>query len=319
MRTILARIVGVMYSFVYVFYGGMQTGEAVVNGPVGKVMSFLCFDENTKIRTFKGVKSMKDVEIGDRLSDNLALVTSVYKMDGTGIQMYDLSGVLVTGSHKVKYKGRYIRVDKHPQAKKVTATSKNLVCLNTTSHKISIMNHEFLDFVESDDCTFTDFKNTYVQMIYNSKQIVPSLRQRTGLMHDTIISMKDNFVLPIQEVSVGDILDNGDVVRGICKHVVIDHMYVEIGKGVLSMPGTWLYKNNSIVRADVVGHPQKSVESGVLFAYQLITENSMYPVISIDNQRIMVIDELETTEPFYHAMKDTIITSGRFRSKLIVV
>lgn len=319
MRTLLARVVGVMYSFVYIFYGGMQTGEAVVNGPVGKVMSFLCFDENTKINTFKGLKSMKDVAIGDRLSDNLSLVTSVYKMDGKGIQMYNLSGILVTGSHKVKYKGKYIRVDKHPQAKKSSMSSKNLVCLNTTSHKISLKNHEFLDFVESDDCTFVDFKNTYVQMIYNSKQLVPSLRQRTGVLYDTIIPMKDGFPLPIQEVEIGDVLDNGDIVRGICKHLVIDHMYVEVEKGVLAMPGTWVYEDNSIVRADTFGHPQKYVEAGQFYAYQLITENSMYPVISKNNKRLMIIDELETTEPFYHEMKDTIITTGRFRSKLIVV
>jgi hypothetical protein len=319
MRTILARIVGVMYSFVYIFYGGMQTGEAVVNGPVGKVMSFLCFDENTQVNTFKGTKAMRDVQIGDRLTDNLAIVSSVYKMDGAGIQMYSLGGVLVTGSHKVKYKGKYIRVDKHPQAKKVSKESKHLVCLNTTTHKISIKNFEFLDFVESDDSTFVDFKNAYIQMIYNSKQIIPSLRNRTGVLHDTMIPMKDGFPLPIQEVSVGDILDNGDVVRGICKHLVIDHMYVEIEKGVLTMPGTWVFEDNTILRADTFGHPQKYVESAPFFAYQLITEHSMYPVINSEKKRIMIIDELETTEPFYHAMKDTIITSGRFRSKLIVV
>jgi len=151
MRTILARVVGIMYSFVYIFYSGMQTGQSVVNGPVGRTMSFLCFDEDVKVQTFEGLKCMKDVKIGDRLTDNLSVVTSVYKLDGTGVQMYNLGGILVTGSHKVRYKGKFIRIDKHPQSKQVTKDSPRLVCLNTTTHRISIKNYEFLDFVETND------------------------------------------------------------------------------------------------------------------------------------------------------------------------
>jgi hypothetical protein len=107
MRTLMSRVVGIMFSFVYIFYGGMQSGQSLANGPVGRTMSVLCFDENTKIQTFEGMKTMKDVKIGDRLQENLAIVTSVYKMDGTGIQMYSLSDVLVSGSHKVRYRNKF--------------------------------------------------------------------------------------------------------------------------------------------------------------------------------------------------------------------
>jgi len=41
MRTLLGRIIGVLYSFVYIFYTGMQTGQSVINGPVGGVMRAL--------------------------------------------------------------------------------------------------------------------------------------------------------------------------------------------------------------------------------------------------------------------------------------
>lgn len=319
MRTLLSRIVAVMFSFVYIFYGGIQSGESLVNGPVGSVMSFLCFDENTKIATFDGIKCIKDINVGERLLDNLSIVTSVYKFDGTGIQMYSLSGILVTGSHKVKYKGKFIRVDKHPQAKKVSTKSDRLVCLNTSNHRISIKNYEFLDFVESDDSIFVDFKNSYIQMLYNSEIMLPSLSQRTGLLYNTAIPLLDNKLVPIQDVEIGDVLDNGDVVKGICKHIINDYMYVEIGSGVLSTPSTWIYKDNSITRGDMYGHPQRYDKNCAFHAYQLITETSMYPVISRDNKRIMIIDELQTSDPYFHAMKDSIITSGRFRSRLIVV
>jgi hypothetical protein len=41
MRTLMARIVGVLMSFIYVFYGGMETGSSVMNGPIGKTVEML--------------------------------------------------------------------------------------------------------------------------------------------------------------------------------------------------------------------------------------------------------------------------------------
>lgn len=313
MRTILARVVGVMYSFVYIFYSGMQTGQAVVNGPVGRTMSFLCFDEDTKIQTFEGLKSMKDVKIGDRLTNNLAIVTSVYKLDGTGVQMYDLGGVFVTGSHKVRHKGKFIRVDKHPQAKKVKKSSRRLVCLNTTSHRISIKNFEFLDFIETNDSTYLDFKHTYIEALYNGKGTKKFYEEKTGILGDTIIDLQNDSFGRISEVSIGDVLRNGDIVKGICMHR-LDGNYYSVVNGVTMSPNTWVYKENALHKACDIGEMVFTPEP--LHMYQLITERSMYQV---SESQTYLLDELETTEKFYHDMKDSIITSGRFRSKLIVV
>ena len=41
MRTLMSRIVGVMMSFMMIFYGGMETGQSVLNGPIYKVVSAL--------------------------------------------------------------------------------------------------------------------------------------------------------------------------------------------------------------------------------------------------------------------------------------
>ena len=316
MRTLMSRIVGIMYSFVYIFYGGMQSGESLANGPVGRTMSVLCFDENTKIQTFEGMKAMKDVKIGDRLQANLAIVTSVYKIDGEGVQMYSLSDILVSGSHKVRYKGKFIRVDKHPSAKKVKTQSERLVCLNTTSHRISIKNYEFLDFVESEDTEFMKFKNTYIQLLYNGTVRETPSEYTTGILYGTYISTMEGPKM-VQDLELDDVLENGDTIKGICSHVLKGSTYVEIGSGILAAPGTWVYKDNKIVRADTFGNEYNNdIENCVV--YQLITESSMYTVLGKDT-RLKVLDELQTTEPFYHSMKDTIITSGRFRNKLVVV
>jgi hypothetical protein len=316
MRTLMGRVVAVMYSFLYIFYGGVESGKSLVNGPVGGAMNLLCFDENTKIQTLEGLKSMKDVRIGERLQQNLATVTSVYKIDGTGTQMYSLSGILVSGSHKVKYKNKFIRVDSHPSAKKVKTKSDILICFNTSNHRIGIKNYEFLDFVETEDSDFNKFKSDYIQMLYNRTSIDQTSEHKGGVLFGTKIPTKDG-LKDIQTVKIGDVLDNGDVVRGLCLHKMKDSLYAEIEPGVLSSLGTWVYKNDQIVRAQTYGRLQFDKEMPNI-AFQLITDSSSYPVYG-KNGRIMVLDELETTDPYYHALKDSIITTGRFRSKLIVV
>jgi hypothetical protein len=196
MRTLLARVVGIMMSFMYIFYGGMQTGESVVAGPIGKTMSVLCFDENTSIQISSGVTlPMKDLVIGDILVNDNA-VTSVYKINGKSVQMYLLNGIKVSGGHKVWYKNtaQFIPVSQHPLAIP-TSGSQNLVCINTENKSFKIGDCYFLDFTEVGDVT--------------------------GVSEDTIIALKSVDV-SVSEVIVGDVLLGNDIVRGIVKHLIDD-------------------------------------------------------------------------------------------------
>jgi hypothetical protein len=240
-------------------------------------------------------------------------VTSIYKLDGTGVQMYDLGGILVTGSHKVYHKGKYIRVDKHPKARKSSTQCKNLVCLNTNFHRIAIRNFNFLDFVETNDSTYLDFKHSYIESLYGGHGTKKFYGEKTGVLADTLIDLADGGFGRISEVNVGDVLRNGDIIKGICQHKLDVQMY-SVVDGVTMSPNTWVYKNRKVHKAGEIG---ENVYTDIpVYVYQLITESSMYPVA--DSQTYL-LDELETTEKFYHDIKDSIITSGRFRSKLIVV
>jgi len=207
-------------------------------------------------------------------------------------------------------------VDKHPSAKKVAKPSERLVCLNTNTHKIAMKNYVFLDFVESEDTEFMKFKNTYIQMMYNGTVREQPSEYAGGLLYGTKIGTRSG-TKEVQTIEVGDVLDNGDVVKGVCAHLIRGTTYVEVANGVLTSPGTWVFKDGKIQRADSFGHEFNS-EFARFPMYQLITESSMYPVVGKDT-RLMVLDELQTADPFYHSMKDSIITSGRFRNKLIVV
>jgi hypothetical protein len=319
MRTLMSRVVAIMFSFVYIFYGGMQSGQSLVNGPVGKTMNFLCFDENTKIQTARGKFAMKDVVLGDILMENTAKVTSIYRLDGTGIQMYKIKDILVTGSHKMAYKGRFIRVDKHPLAEKVNTQSKHLVCFNTSSHRIRIDGFDFLDFVESHHTSVLRFKNEYIQHLYNGTTDHRIYTDPTGLLPETMIPIEDG-ISPIHMISVGQKLDNGETVKGIVAHSIPGNVpYVEIGSGVLVTPSTWVYQNQKIQRAAEIGNMCIDVSLQPKMFYQLITDNSMFPITNPNGDRFFVLDELETTDPYFHKIKDRIITAGCFPNKRLVV
>jgi hypothetical protein len=74
-----------------------------------------------------------------------------------------------------------------------------------------------------------------------------------------------------------------------------------------------VYQNGKAYKAGDIGDIcQSECEFAI---YQLITERSMYRVTG----STCILDELETTEEFYHNLKDSIITTGRFRNKVIVV
>jgi len=180
MRTLMARLVGIMMAFVHIFTTGQDSGTSLVNGPIGKTMNFLCFDEDTPIKLGSGTTVfMKDLKLGDVLNNNT--VVSVYTIDGTDVPMFLLGETKVSGGHKVMYHDKYIPVSEHPEAVPTTA-SKNLVCINTEVRSFSIGPYQFMDFTEEG---------------------------RVSGVSDPLLA----------QVQIGDTFD-GEVVRGTVRHLV---------------------------------------------------------------------------------------------------
>jgi hypothetical protein len=190
MRTLLSRIVGTMLSFVYIFYSGMETGTSVMNGPIGKTVSFLCFDPNTLVvlKTNKAVL-MKNLKVGDVLYTG-ETVTSMYKVDAKGVHMYNLTGVIVSGNHKVKYRDEFIKVKDHPQATQVQNLFPFLSCFNTDTHRIHLRGIEFLDFIESE-------------------MVLPSISS------DISIELENGDTVPIEFADIGMKLKSGAYIVGV--------------------------------------------------------------------------------------------------------
>ena len=190
MRTLLSRIVGTMLSFIYIFYSGMETGTSVMNGPIGKTVSFLCFDPSTLVvLKEKKVIAMQYLKPGDILYTG-ETVTSVYKVSAKNVDMYHLGGVIVSGNHKVRLEDQFIKVKDHPLAFKVPNTLSFLSCFNTDTHRIHLRGIEFLDFIESE-------------------KVLPSVSS------DLSLELENDDIVPISFADIGMKLKSGAEIIGV--------------------------------------------------------------------------------------------------------
>jgi hypothetical protein len=305
MRTVMSRLVGIMMTFVAVFTTGGETAGSVMNGPIMKSISFLCFDSETRVKITKDkFKKIINLKLGEKLFDG-SKVTSLYQIRGKGVEMYELNSVKVSGEHKVVHlNGKIIKVKDHPDAKKVPE-SVDLVCLNTTSNRVHTQNNIYLDFDEINSVNYTHFKNWYINDVFSTRGINTTCK--TGVGGQTIIPLKDGFKT-INNITPGDILDNGEIVRGIAIHEIDEKTFYSMN-GITGTKSTLCFKNGKVASYEHVGLECHLDRDEKLVVYQLITETSTFPVLDMYENRVQIVDELQTTDTFIREIKDMMIVS----------
>jgi hypothetical protein len=154
----------------------------------------VCFDKYTKIiLSDNQIKPIYKIKVGDVLNDGSKVLSKI-RLQKNGSTMYYLNGVLVTGTHLVKYQNTWIPVSFHPNSIEFLSYKRNtLYCLNTSSGIINISGNIFTDWNEMLDDDF----------IYIKK--------------NTKVEMKDGRIISIQDVKLGDVLNSGKEVTGIAK------------------------------------------------------------------------------------------------------
>ena len=118
-----------------------------VLSPVLKLFGWFCFDPDTLLDTDKGKVKIKNIKIGDILSDN-SKVIGILKFKYNKCQMYDYQGIIVSDSHLVYEYNKWIQVKNSKIAKKVDYNKKELYCLITDTHKININKIIFSDYFD---------------------------------------------------------------------------------------------------------------------------------------------------------------------------
>jgi len=177
-----------------------------------QIPSLECFDEDTLLTMNDlTLKKIKDTKVGDILYNNNK-ITAVFKINSDKSTMYTLNDTIVSNSHIVYYKEKWIQVSQHPYAIKYEKYNKPfLYCLNTDNKIINIGNDIYTDWDEIYDNTLTNFKKTH--KLTNNKDIHRFLDG--GFIGNTKITLNNGVTKEIQNIIIGDVLECGEIVRGL--------------------------------------------------------------------------------------------------------
>lgn len=312
-RDILARLIGTMVILVNTTNAGISTGESIMNGPIGQVIDYFCFDPETLLTLIDGSqKKISEINIGDTLEDH-SVVTSTMIFDSKFAIMYDVSGVIVSGNHLFKDPTDNIwkEVESSPISVKVSYSKPYLYCINTSSNTIIINGITFRDFEETSDkaiikkiqkLTYNEKKSNYWR---NYEELAVTGTYETGLHATTQIIMNDSSTKPIVDIKIGDKLKNNNIVVGIVKHYC--DVSVTIIDDITMMKDTLML---------VEGFPDfirprhlisKSLDSVDEVMYQLLTTKSTF-YVKCPNGRIMqVADDNETYDSSINSYREELI------------
>jgi len=180
----------------------------------------VCFDKYTLLKMDDGsYKTIMDVNVGDFLFGG-NMVTAKMKLDASGQKMYNISGTIVSGSHRVLNNKKWILACEHPNRIPIENYEEPfLYCLNTSEKRIKINEELYMDWDElfqTDICdilnkskskakTLSGIKNTiYLHSLFDG-----------GLSPETDITMNDGSIKNIKNIEVGDVLEKNIKVLGV--------------------------------------------------------------------------------------------------------
>jgi hypothetical protein len=187
-----------------------------------KIPKIKCFDKNTLLKMNDGSeKTIFDIKVGDILINNNE-VTGKIKVETIGSEIYNLNGVIVSNSHIVNYNDKWLPVSEHPDSIKIESYNEPfLYCLNTSSKIIVINNISFTDWDEiynNDICKF----NTLLCIKFNNCKQKYKFKTSDvhkyfdgGFIGSTHVKLKNGTTKIIQNIEVGDILENDENVYGL--------------------------------------------------------------------------------------------------------
>jgi hypothetical protein len=277
---------------------GIQTGQSIQNGPIGKAAEFFCFDPYTLVSTRDGLIPMCGVRAGMILADG-QVVQSVLEFDGHATPMVTIGSIRVSGNHKIVLDGKWIRVEDHPLAEPAESCPR-LFCLNTEKHTIPIGGFLFKDYEETSDpkilAEFFEKVEQHYGFARSSKKKADPVKFRlTGLLLGSSVILDDGSIVKADEVKIGQSLKYGGEVEGIVHHK-IDGLSTYKGVGIA--PGTWIVPQEGGVV------PITEIRSDETHNYiQFLTDSCHYAVASPTGE-FVILDDHEVPDDRIHTWRD---------------
>ena len=174
--------------------------------------SHKCFDKNTILKMNDGsLKPICKIKAGDKL-ENDVLVTAFIKIDSKNVEMFNLDGVVVSSTHRVLYKGKWIYIKEHPDKIPINEYKEPfLYCLNTNTKTIIINNYIFADWDEIFD---KELREIFPKNISDQREKIHKLLDG-GFIGSTLIPLENGGKKEIKDIEVGAILKDSIEVYGV--------------------------------------------------------------------------------------------------------
>ena len=151
--------------------------------------NWACFAAGTRIHR-KGETNgtcAENINVGDELSDG-SRVTAVIQTNGSQIELYDLLGIRVSGSHLVQQpNGEWKSVSSDKRAIQLTEVSPILYCFNTTSNCIPIqspIDHTTFLFRDWEEIGNDDHKGQYIWNYMMSNMLNRGIANKAAWKHN---------------------------------------------------------------------------------------------------------------------------------------
>lgn len=293
-------------------------------------MSGFCFSETSQLfvkrNNEKILITVKDVKIGDELDDG-GKITTVIQMNGIAVQLYNINGIIVSGSHLVKgMDNKWKCVADDERAKPTSETSSILYCFNTTTRNIPVYSPKlqeniiFRDWEEIDDndkegqkmWTYTILKMLNNNKNYNIWKDTINPESEIPLIGSKIKVKTKNGYRIISELHINDIVIDGNgqeqKVLGVVNSCVED----------VKDDGKWnteLYELNNGIWIKGVEKYSKGCKNAI--GWMIITETGEFIIWDEDEGKDKIIrDFTEIGYKEIHKTYPMVISRLRFLDRL---
>jgi hypothetical protein len=243
----------------------ITTITILVAAGVGAAAGFsgvFCVDPDALVRMADGsTKQLKSVQVGDHLaslsSKHANIVTGVLEAESSKTPLVSIEGILMSGSHRVKFGDKWILAERHPNARLRSIRLPRLICLNTTQHEVVIVNNNGYELAVGDweEVSDDEGRKSWIRAVHEqlNPKSEPLQNYPTAIplaSSSTNVIEKNKGKVPIASIGIGDyILTSNETytrVNGIYKGQIqinginqIDPEWISDGVWIQSEHGVW--------------------------------------------------------------------------------
>lgn len=227
LQNLMGRVYATMFSVVFMGMSAVTAGLNLSENSLVKFVLDFCFAPETPVRMKDGtIKPISEIQIGDALEGG-GIVTSVFRLTGSGTPMVYLDGVHVSAEHLVEGPNKsWILAKEHPNAMQAPSIP-TLICLNVDTHIFSVGNGlQVRDYDETEEAHVVKTAQELAETALNGYKMSTNTYVKNyslGFSPSAFVLLEDQKTWKLaSEVELGTRLYGGNEVLGIVQELCED-------------------------------------------------------------------------------------------------